>query len=109
VAYGTDLKQAFALLIDAAKGHPRILSEPAPGCILQHFGADGLEIQLGFWIADPENGTGNVRADLNLVILDRLIEAGIQMPFPQRELRWHPDSAAPPTAAVPAPPAAPQA
>mgnify|MGYP006358097611 CR=1 FL=1 len=42
---------------------------------------------IGFWVADPENGQGNVRGDVNLAILRTLNAAGIEIPFPQRVLR----------------------
>jgi small-conductance mechanosensitive channel len=50
---------------------PRVLAEPGPGVQLSAFAADGLELTLAFWIADPENGTGNVRSDVNLAVLRR--------------------------------------
>jgi small-conductance mechanosensitive channel len=54
---------------------------------LQSFAADGLELQIGFWIGDPQNGQGNVRSDVNLAILRTLDAAGVEIPFPQRVVR----------------------
>ena len=47
-----------------------------------------------FWIADPENGQGNVRSDVNLAILALLRQEGVGIPFPQRTV--HLDLAAAP-------------
>ena len=60
---------------------------------LSAFAADGLELTLSFWIADPENGQGNVRSAVNLALLRLLNERGIEIPFPQRVM--HPLPAAP--------------
>jgi small-conductance mechanosensitive channel len=42
---------------------------------------------VAFWIADPENGQGNVRSDVNLAILRTIEMAGVEIPFPQRVVR----------------------
>lgn len=87
VAYGTDLDALFPRLREAVTAVPRVLADPAPGVQLSAFAADGLELTVSFWIADPEYGTGNVRSDVNLAILHLLQDAGIDIPFPQRVLR----------------------
>ena len=43
-----------------------------------------LEFAVQFWIADPQNGQGNVKSDVNLRILAGLRAAGIEIPYPQR-------------------------
>ena len=52
--------------------------------MLVNFGADGLEFTLGYWIADIENGQGNLRSDINLRVLRELRAHGIDIPYPQR-------------------------
>ena len=86
VAYGSDLDALTPQLVAAIAAVPRVLAEPAPSVQLSAFAADGLELTLPFWIGDPENGTGNVRSDVNLAILRTLGAAGIEIPFPQRML-----------------------
>jgi small-conductance mechanosensitive channel len=90
VAYGTDVRTLQALLVEAVSGVDRVLPDPAPSAQLSSFAADGLEISIFFWIRDPENGQGNVRSAVNLVVLDLLNERGIEIPFPQRVLRQGP-------------------
>ncbi len=84
VAYGTDVRALFARLEAAVAAVPRVVAEPAPGCHLSAFGADGIDVTVNFWIRDPENGQSNVRSDVNLIILDTLNALGIEIPFPQR-------------------------
>ena len=84
VAYGTDLDTLFPVLTSAVGQVPRVLSMPAPGVTLSNFAADGLELTIGFWIGDPENGTGNVRSDVNRAVLRELTRLGVEIPFPQR-------------------------
>lgn len=84
VAYGTDVRALREKLVEAVAAVPRVLAQPAPSCQLAEFAADGMNLTIGFWIADPENGQGNVRSDVNLVVLDVLEREGIEIPFPQR-------------------------
>ncbi|MRR50126.1 MAG: mechanosensitive ion channel [Rhodocyclaceae bacterium] len=87
VAYGTDLEQAMAVLVAAASSHHRVLAEPAPRALVLAFADSGISMELGFWISDPEAGTGDVRSDVNLAIWRAFQAAGIEIPFPQREVR----------------------
>jgi small-conductance mechanosensitive channel len=93
VAYGTDLTALMPALREAMSGVPRVLQDPAPGVALTNFAPDGLELSLSFWLADPENGTGNVRSDVNLTVLRTLNERGVEIPFPQRVVHGLPPPA----------------
>ncbi len=95
VAYGTDLAALIPRLVEAMAAVPRVLSDPDPAVHLSNFAADGLELTLLFWIADMENGTGNVRSAVNLAVLQVLNAAGVQIPFPQRVMHGLPTPAAP--------------
>lgn len=87
VAYGTDLQALLPELAAAVAAVPRVLADPAPAVQLAAFAADGLDLNIGFWIADPENGQGNVISDVNLVVLAHLERKGIEIPYPQRVMR----------------------
>ena len=75
VAYGTDLDSLIPLLEGLAVGVPRVLETPAPGVSLNKFSPDGFELELGFWISDPEGGRGGVVSDVNKKIY-ALVKAG---------------------------------
>ena len=99
VAYDSDLDLVLALLETAASGIERVATLPAPMATLQRFGADGLELELGFWINDPENGRGGVSSDVNRAIWRALQAHHISVPYPQREVRMLGAVAAMPTPA----------
>jgi small-conductance mechanosensitive channel len=84
VPYGTDLDALLPKLVATIATVPRVLDDPGPGIQLASFAADGLELRILFWIGDSYNGTGNVTSDVNLAILRKLGELGIEIPFPQR-------------------------
>jgi small-conductance mechanosensitive channel len=87
IAYASDLELAMKLLVRAADGVERVLADPAPTPYLASFGADGINLELGFWIADAANGTAGVRSAVNLNIWRLFGEHGISIPFAQREVR----------------------
>ena len=96
IAYRSDLEQAMQLMVQAARRHPRTLAEPAPNAFLIGFGDSGIDLELGIWIGDPENGTLSVRSELYLDIWRAFKEAGIEIPYPQREVRILPNADASP-------------
>ena len=86
VAYGTDVRALKTRLEAVVAEVPRVLSDPAPNCQLAEFAADGINLNIAFWVGDLENGQGNVRSDVNLAVLDLLNAEGMEIPFPQRVL-----------------------
>jgi small-conductance mechanosensitive channel len=87
VAYETDVDTVLKLLEEAALTVPRVQKEKGPSATLLSFGADGLDLQLSFWINDPQNGRGGVTSDVNRAIWRALKDNHISVPFPQREMR----------------------
>ena len=87
VAYDSDLELAMRLMCEAAAAQPRVLGDSPPRVFLTAFADSAINLELGFWIADPEEGKGNVVSDINLAIWRAFRENGIEIPFPQREVR----------------------
>ncbi|WLI88110.1 mechanosensitive ion channel [Massilia sp. R2A-15] len=87
VAYGSDLDVVIPLLESLPAGVARVLDIPKPGVSLNKFGADGFELELGFWITDPESGRGGVLSDVNKKIY-ALVQAGdIKLALPGADPR----------------------
>lgn len=88
VAYQTDIEAALRLLEETVSRVDRVVRDPAPQAFLTLFDADGFVVELGFWIADPENGRSNVLSEVNCAIWKTLQENQIEVPYPQREVRF---------------------
>lgn len=87
VAYGTDVPATLKLLAEIARRHPRVRREPEPVAQVVSLADNGVELEIGFWISDPENGTQNVRSDVSVALLQEFRDREIEIPFPQREVR----------------------
>ena len=87
VAYNCDLDLAMRLMVAAATAQPRVLADPGPKVFLTLFADSSINLELGFWIADPEEGRGNIVSEINIAIWRAFRENGVEIPFPQRDVR----------------------
>lgn len=85
VAYGTDPEKVLALLIEVARQHADILAIPAPEALFVNHGASSLDFQLRAWTGNSGMWP-NIKSDLTVSINRALAAAGIEIPFPQRDL-----------------------
>ena len=85
VAYGSDADEVREILLGCAADHPMSLSYPEPGVSFLDFGDSALMFRLVAYLADISNGFG-MRSDIRFEILKRFREAGIEIPFPQRDV-----------------------
>jgi len=88
ISYKDDPELAMRLLLQATEGHRRIIRDPAPPVArLMGFGDHGIELELRFWIPDPQEGVNNVRSDVNRAIWRLFREHGLTIPTAQRHVR----------------------
>ncbi|MEC9344322.1 MAG: mechanosensitive ion channel domain-containing protein, partial [Pseudomonadota bacterium] len=85
VSYSADPEQVSEILLKCAQEHPLILSHPEPKVFFLDFGSDALVFDVRAWVGDILEGFGT-KSDLRFAILKALREAGIEIPFPQRDL-----------------------
>lgn len=86
VHYNSDIHQARKVMLDAIKDLPRILRTPEPQCLLDEFGDSSVNFRLMFWVDDVSYKYFQVKSDVMFAVWDALKEAGIEIPFPQRDL-----------------------
>src|SRR5256885_2024429 len=86
VAYGSDIEKVRATLVAAGKDNPHTLSDPEPSVFLEKFGDNAIEFELVVWSSEMSYRPRRYRSDLNFAIEQKLREAGIEIPNPQRDL-----------------------
>ncbi len=93
VAYKTDVRSMVELIKTAVASHPQVLSGPSvpfeerPDCEIDSFGDSGINMFVEFWMEGIDDGRNRVGGDLLLIILETLQNNGIEIPFPQRDIR----------------------
>ena len=87
ISYDSPLTLALDLLTKVGREHLRSLHEPKAGAFITGFGDNGVELELCIWISDPEAGQIQMRSELFLRIWQTFNENGIQVPYPQQEIR----------------------
>ena len=85
VAYGCDSEAVKEALLEVAKGHPEVLTYPAPQVFFMGFGDSSLDFELRVWLSDPSRQP-IVKSELYFQIEKALCERHIEIPFPQRDL-----------------------
>jgi len=85
VSYESDLNQVVKILRNVAKEDPKVLDTPEPMVLFQGFGDSALDFSLRVWTSDFDNWL-SISSDITLQVHDALKNAGIEIPFPQRDL-----------------------
>jgi MscS family membrane protein len=86
VAYGSDLDQVRDVLLRVAAEQDDILADPPPRVRIRAFADSSIDHELMGWIAEPVL-RGRVLDDLFRRVYHAFVENGIQIPFPQRDVR----------------------
>lgn len=85
IAYDSDLHEAFDILYDIAKNQEHAMSDPTPNVVMEQLGDSALMLRLYCFV--DEVGLGlKVRSQMYVEIVRRFAEAGITIPFPQRDV-----------------------
>jgi len=87
VAYGSDVNKVRDVLVAAAREHPSTLTDPAPNAFLDKFGESTIDFELVVWSSEMSHRPRRFKSDLNFLIEKHLREAGIEIPFPRRDVQ----------------------
>ncbi|MGV6803132.1 MAG: mechanosensitive ion channel family protein [Ruegeria sp.] len=85
VAFNSDLEQTKSILEAAAAGHPEVLEYPAPSALFRGIGESSLDFELRCYLKNVDSILV-VQSDLLFRIFADLNAAGIEIPFPRRDV-----------------------
>ncbi|WP_435153379.1 mechanosensitive ion channel family protein [Haladaptatus sp. DFWS20] len=87
IGYDDDIHQATDIIVEEAENHPEILDTPEPSVRLTELGDSAVGLKSRFWIADPKRGDFvKTRGEYVTAVKERFDAAGIDMPYPHRQL-----------------------
>ncbi|ULA67348.1 MAG: Small-conductance mechanosensitive channel [Nitrospira sp.] len=85
VSYQTDIETTLRVLRDLISRHPQVLQDPIPMIGIAAFGDSSITLSIRPWV--PVASVGSAQIELNQAILQQLRADGVDIPFPQREVR----------------------
>lgn len=89
VSYETDINKVPEIISQAVSSHPAVLQTPEPpDCELAGFGDSGVDFSVEFWVEGIDDGKNKYSSEVRFLIWNALKENGIEIPFPQREIRY---------------------
>lgn len=86
VSYGSDPERVKEILLDVARRHPDVNNRPAADVIFTGFGDSSLDFELRIWTTKQVQTPKIIASDLYFAIFKAFREAGVEIPFPQRDL-----------------------
>lgn len=87
ISYESDVDRACGLLAEIARSQQRVIADPPAGARVKQLGDNGIELELTVWISDPVVGESELKSELFKGILKRFKAAGIEIPYPRRDVR----------------------
>jgi small-conductance mechanosensitive channel len=86
VAYGSDVNKVREALVAAGRTNSYVLEDPAPSVFLTKFGESSIDFELVVWSSEMSHRPSRFKSDLNFAMEEKLREAGIEIPNPQRDI-----------------------
>jgi small-conductance mechanosensitive channel len=84
-SYGSDPREVLAVLDRVARAHAEVLASPEPTALFVGFGESALAFELRFWTPEYDAWI-RVGSEVRTAIFAAFKDAGIEIPFPQRDL-----------------------
>jgi small conductance mechanosensitive channel len=85
VGYSADLPKALAAARDTLLANPRVLKTPVPVVGIASLGDSGINLRLAPWVAVSDYVSA--QGEIYEAVVGRFRTSGIEIPFPQREVR----------------------
>jgi Small-conductance mechanosensitive channel len=87
IGYDDDIGKATDIIVEEAEAHDGVLDEPAPSVRTTELGDSYVGLRSRIWIENPSRADFvKTRSEYVEKVKNRFDEAGIEIPFPQRDL-----------------------
>jgi small conductance mechanosensitive channel len=87
VGYEEDLPQVMDIFLDAVRGVPDVLAEPAPAVYCSNLGTSGVEVDTYFWIDQGKSSMLEATSRAVMALKEAAAAAGINLPYPIQTVR----------------------
>jgi small-conductance mechanosensitive channel len=91
IGYDDDMAKARGVLLDIARSHDKVLDDPAAEVLVTGLGESSVDLVLRAWVNTPDYIA--TQSELTEALRNRFFEAGLSIPYPQRDLHvYHHDA-----------------
>ena len=91
ISYESDPEEAIRITTQTLGGIEKVSQDPPPQVGIQKFGDSSIDIGLRYWV--PSKRYFLTLYEVNLAVYKNLKEGGVEIPFPQRDVRIVSESA----------------
>jgi len=91
VAYESDLNRALEILKEEANRPDRVVKNRQGWTGITNLGDSGVDLEAGVWVPNIGDGTLGLRTQVLANVLRRYDEEGIEVPYPQYDVRLRND------------------
>ncbi|MDO5531674.1 mechanosensitive ion channel family protein [Sutterella sp.] len=82
VSYDCDVHRALEIMLEeASRPRPRIVKDRKGWAYYKDLGDAGFDLEMGFWVEDPQNGTAGLTTEIVSAVYKRFDEEGIKVPY----------------------------
>ena len=90
IGYGDDIQTAKKVILDVLAEHGEVLESPNPEAIVVELAGSTINIRARWWVDPPRKADTIASYDWVLEnVCDRLVAAGIDLPFPTQQILFH--------------------
>ena len=86
IAYESDVDRAMAIFLQVVRAQPRVLSNPAPYCVIAELADSSVNLRATCWVEDPRLPTGILVSNIYRQALQQLTQAGIEIPYNKEDI-----------------------
>jgi small conductance mechanosensitive channel len=87
IGYEDDIEKGLAILLNLMQADPRTLKDPSPETAVVALGASSVDLNMRYWCNSSD--LRGLQFDLHKAAKAALEQAGISIPYPQRDVHLH--------------------
>ena len=86
IGYESSTAKAQALVLEVLSNHPAVLKQPEPLVLVDELGPASVNLKASYWFDSSTYAPNKINSALLRISKDALLQAGIELPDPAREV-----------------------
>jgi small-conductance mechanosensitive channel len=86
VGYSSNPEMVRSIMLAVGERHPLVLKQPAADVVFTDYGDNSINFLLRVWTREGAHAPAMLKSDIYFALFKAFGEAGVELPFPQRDL-----------------------